>query len=123
MYRVIKRMGKKIGLPPGTPVFVGDKKAEEVKISFIDYDETQFQEREIRNIEECFPFKDTPSVTWINIDGIHDVEVISKVGNHFDLRPLILEDIVHTEQRPKTEDFGHYIFLVLRMLYFFSAIL
>ena len=111
-------MEKKIGLPPGTPVFVGDKKAEEVKISFIDYDETQFQEREIRNIEECFPFKDTPSVTWINIDGIHDVEVISKVGNHFDLHPLILEDIVHTEQRPKTEDFGHYIFLVLRMLYF-----
>ncbi|MFB0509709.1 MAG: magnesium/cobalt transporter CorA, partial [bacterium] len=69
-------------------------------------------------IEECFPFKDKPTVTWINIDGIHKVEVIEKIGNCFNLHPLILEDILNTGQRPKIEDFGEHIFLVLKMLYY-----
>jgi len=55
-------------------------------------------------IEECFPFRDTPSVTWINIDGIHEVENIQKIGKLFELQPLILEDILNTDQRPKTEE-------------------
>ena len=57
-------------------------------------------------------------MTWINIDGIHEVNIIEKIGKHFDLHPLIMEDIVNTEQRPKMEDFGHYVYVVLRMLYF-----
>jgi len=118
MSKFVRRRGKKIGLPPGTPVFVGDKKIEEVKISIIDYDETQFQEKEAKTIEECFPFKETSTVTWINIDGVHQVDVIEKIGKHFDMHPLIMEDIMHTEQRPKMEDFGHYIFIVLKMLYY-----
>jgi magnesium transporter len=69
-------------------------------------------------VEECFPFKDTPTVTWINIDGIHDVNIIEKIGNHFDLHALILEDILHTDQRPKYEDFENYLFVVLKMLYY-----
>lgn len=118
MSRLVRRRGKKIGLPPGTPVFVGEKKIEEAKISILDYDETQFQEKEAKTIEECFPFRETPTVTWINIDGVHNVDIIEKIGSHFDLHPLIMEDIVHTEQRPKMEDFGHYIFIVLKMLYY-----
>jgi len=116
--KLIRKRGKKIGLPPGTPVYVGERKDEKVKISIIDYDETQYQEKEAKTIEECFPFKDSPTVTWINIDGIHEVSIIEKIGKHFDLHPLIMEDIVNTEQRPKMEDFGHYLYVVLRMLYF-----
>ncbi len=118
MGKFIRKRGKKIGLPPGTPVFVGEKKIEKVKISIIDYDEAQFQEREAKTVEECFPFKETPTVTWINIDGVHQVDIIEKIGKHFDLHPLIMEDICHTEQRPKMEDFGHYIYIVLKMLYY-----
>lgn len=118
MSKFVRRRGRKVGLPPGTPVFVGEKKVEEVKISIIDYDETQFQEKEAKSIEECFPFKETPTATWINIDGVHQVDIIEKIGKHFDMHPLIMEDIVHTEQRPKMEDFGHYIFIVLKMLYY-----
>ena len=106
-----------MGLPPGTPVFVGDKKAEAVRITILDYDESRFQEREVKEIEECFPFKDTPTVTWINVDGVHDVEVIQKLGENFGLHPLVLEDIVHTQQRPKMEEFENYIYVVLKMLY------
>lgn len=116
--KLIRKRGKKIGLPPGTPVFVGERKEEEAKISIIDYDETHFQEREAKAIEECFPFKDTPTVTWINIDGIHDVDIIDKLGKHFELHPLIMEDIMNTEQRPKMEDFGNYLYVVLKMLYY-----
>jgi len=116
MPKLIKKAAKKAGLPPGTLVHVGEVKAEKTKISLVDYDETQFQEKEVKTVEECFPFKATPTVTWINIDGVHEVDIIEKLGKHFDLHPLILEDIVHTEQRPKMEDFGSYIFIVLKML-------
>jgi magnesium transporter len=118
MSKLIKKRGKKTGLPPGTPVFVGEKKTEEARISIMDYDETQFQERKAEKIEECFPFKETPTVTWINIDGVHQVDIVEKMGKHFDLHPLIMEDIVNTEQRPKMDDLGHYLFMVLKMLYY-----
>jgi len=117
MPRIFQR-AKKPGLSPGTLIHVGERKVDKPRISFIDYDETQFQEKGVKTIEECFPFKDTPTVTWINITGIHEVDIIEKLGKHFDLHPLILEDIVNTEQRPKMEDFGNYIFIVLKMLYF-----
>jgi magnesium transporter len=118
MVKFIKKRGKKIGLPPGTPVFVGEKKIEKAKITIIDYDEKQFQEKEAKTVEECFPFKDTPTVTWINVDGVHQVDIIEKIGKHFKLHPLIMEDIMNTEQRPKMEDFGPYIYIVLKMLYY-----
>ncbi|MFC1952117.1 magnesium/cobalt transporter CorA [Chloroflexota bacterium] len=116
MRRLTKKRSEKTGLPPGTLIHIGEKKTEKVRIQILDYDETRFEEREVETIEECFPFKETPTVTWINIDGIHNIEIIEKLGNHFGLHPLLLEDIVNTEQRPKMEDHEDYIFVVLRML-------
>ncbi len=116
MPKPVKKSLKKAGLPPGTLVHIGEKKAEIVRITLIDYDKKSFQEKEVSTVEECFPFKATPTVTWINIDGLHQVDIIEKLGKKFDLHPLILEDVLHTEQRPKYEDFDKYIFVVLRML-------
>jgi magnesium transporter len=116
MPRFIKKTSKKAGLPPGTLVHIGERKTETAQITLIDYDETQFTQEQVKTVEECFPFKDKPTVTWINIDGLHDVKIIEKLGSHFNLHPLLLEDILNTEQRPKMEDFGDYIFLVLKML-------
>jgi magnesium transporter len=118
MSRFFKKRTQKIGLPPGTLVHVGEKKVEKTKITIIDYDTEHLEEKVAKTVDECFSFKDKPTVTWINIDGIHEIEIIEKIGNHFDLHPLILEDIVHTEQRPKMEDFEHYIYVVLRLLTF-----
>jgi len=114
MPRLIKKRSRKAGLPPGTLVHIGEQKAEEVKITAIDYDEARFQEREIETVEECFLFKDKPTVTWINVDGIHEVEVLELLGECFGLHPLVLEDILNTDQRPKMEDFSDYIFIVLK---------
>lgn len=108
----------KVGLPPGTLVHIGKKTTEKIKITVIDYDETHIQEKEVKAIKECIPFKDAPTVTWINIDGIHNLDIIQELGAAFDIHPLTLEDIVHTGQRPKIEDFTDYLFLVLKMFYF-----
>jgi magnesium transporter len=116
MQKLIKKRSKKAGLPPGTLVHIGEKKADTPKITIMDYDGTHFQEKEIKTIEECFLFKDTPTVTWINIDGLHRVEILEKLGECYGFHPLVLEDILNTDQRPKVEDYGEYIYIVLKML-------
>ena len=117
MYKLTRKRSEKAGLPPGALVHVGERRVEKVKISIIDYDETNLEEKEAGTIEECFPFKDKSTVTWINIDGLHEVELIEKLGSYFGLHPLLLEDILNTNQRPKMEDFEDYIFFVLKMIY------
>jgi len=116
MLRFIKKISKTSGLPPGALVHVGERKVENIRIRVIDYDEAHIDEREPSSIEECFPYKETPAVTWINIDGLHEVETIKKTGVGFGLHPLVLEDIMNTGQRPKMEDLEEYLFVVLKML-------
>jgi magnesium transporter len=103
-------------LPPGTVVYVGKKKAQKTRIRLIDYNETHIEEKEIKDVEEAFVFTDAPRVTWINIDGLEKVDVIEKIGKHFQLHPLVIEDIASTEQRPKMEDYTEYLYIVLKML-------
>lgn len=114
--KLIKKRSNKAGLSPGSLVFIGEKKAEEVHINIIDYDEHSFNEKETKTVEDCFPFKDKPTVTWINIEGLQDVHIIQKIGDYFNLHPLILEDIVNTDQRPKIEDLNDYLYIVLKMI-------
>lgn len=116
MHKLIKR-STKVGLPPGELVYVGEQKDRKVKITVIDYDEQNVVEKEIQNVEECFPFKEKASITWINIDGIERLDIIEKIDAHFGIHPLVLEDIVNTEQRPKMDEYADYLFIVLKMLY------
>lgn len=118
MPRFFDETPKNIGLPPGTPVHSGEESSQKVRITVIDYDESQFQEREVTEVEECFPFRDKDTVTWINVDGIHDVNIVEKLCTHYGIHPLVIEDIVDTKQRPKMEDFDDYVYIVLKMLTF-----
>ena len=117
MTKFIKKRSRKSGLPPGTLVHIGEKKTEETKIAVIDYNEAGFQEEHFTSIEACFVFKDKLSVTWINIEGLHNTENIQKLGDCYGFHPLVLEDILNTDQRPKMEDFGEYVYVVLKMLH------
>ncbi len=117
MTKLIKRRSKKAGLPPGTLIHIGEKKVEEPKITIFDYDDQHFEEREVKALEECFVFKDKPTVTWINVEGIHQVEMVEKLGECYGFHPLVLEDILNTDQRPKMEVYGDYIYIVLKMFY------
>ena len=116
MPKLIKKRSRKAGLSPGTLIHIGEKKAEKLKITVMDYDEAHFQEKEINTVEECFAFKSAPGVTWINIDGLHQIEILEKLGECYGFHPLVLEDILNTDQRPKMEDYGDYLYIVLRML-------
>jgi magnesium transporter len=114
MLAFFEKLSQKAGLPPGTPVYVGERKAEEVKITVIDYDEENFEAREVQ-AEECEAFREKATITWINVSGLHEVEPIEGLGRKFGIHPLVIEDIVNTEQRPKTEVFDDYIFAVVKM--------
>jgi len=117
MLKLIKKRSDKIGLPPGTLAHIGRTQDRKVNVSVIDYDEEHFEEKVVTSIDECFPFKDNPTVTWINVDGIHDPNIIKSLGDHFGIHPLVLEDIMNTGQRPKLEDFDTFLYVVLKMLY------
>ncbi len=117
MARYLKRVSKKIGLDPGTMVHIGKKDAMAIQIRLFDYDAGHYEERPVTTFDDLKPYKDKPTVTWLNVDGLHDVETIAKIGEIFGIDPLVLEDIVNTAQRPKMEDFGDYLFIVFKMIY------
>jgi len=94
-----------------------EKKKEEAIITVITYNEQEYEEKELKNIEECFPFSHKSGVTWLNIDGIKDTTLIEEVGNYLGLHHLLIEDIANTGQRPKIEDFEDYLFIILKMIY------
>lgn len=113
--RIIRPKPKKVGLPPGTLIYTGEKPEQPIKISVVDYLGDSYEEKEVKEIEEVFSLKETESISWINIDGIHNIGLIEKIGKQFDIHSLVLEDILHTTQRPKLEEYDNHIFIVLRM--------
>jgi len=114
--QLFKKVAKTVGLPPGSIIPSEEAREGKIKISIIDYDEKNFQEKEVQNVEECFPFKDRPTVTWINVDGVYDANIIDKIGTRYGIHPLTLEDIVAIVQRPKMEEYDNYLFVVLKMI-------
>jgi len=116
MANLIKKRSRKSGLPPGSLVHIGERKIRTPKISIIDYDEATLREERSKKIEECFVFKERPTITWVNIDGLHQTEMLEALGNCYGFHPLVLEDILNTDQRPKIEDYGDYLYIVLRSL-------
>ena len=106
----------KSGLPPGSMVYIGEDRSEEPVITVFDY-----------NIEAVHAYQDVPisdlaqylksdSVTWINLNGVHKVEVVKEICEQFGVHPLTQEDLVNTTQRAKLEEFDGYLYLVLKMI-------
>lgn len=117
MPRFYKKVSTKIGLPPGTLVHVGDRAPAKTRIQLFEYSEEYLKEEKIENIERCFPSRDNAYVSWINMDGLGQIDLIEKIDDHFGIHPLVLEDIVSTGQRPKLEEYDNYIYIVIKMLY------
>ncbi len=110
------RRSKKVGLPPGTPVHIGDAVHAGTIISVIDYDQSAAREQQFDSAEGLARYKGSPTPTWINIDSIQDLSILRRLGDDYGLHPLVLEDIANTEQRPKLEDYRDYLYIVLKML-------
>jgi magnesium transporter len=114
--REVFRQGNKAGLPPGTPVFVGERKQDVVRISIMNYSSEDIEEIHDATLDDCMRVRDSSTIAWINVNGIHDVNAIQTLANLFGLHPLTTEDISNTHQRPKAEEFDDYIFFALKML-------
>lgn len=113
---------RKVGLPPGSPVYTGDLSSSETKINLVFYDKANVENKEISNVrleEECCPYLDRKQgITWINVTGLHDVDTINRIATLLCLHPLVIEDILNTTQRPKAEDYEGYLYIDLRMLFY-----
>jgi magnesium transporter len=114
---VVRKRSIKAGLPPGTLIHIGRRHAEKAKILLCEYGESHFQEREIGSLEKILPLSDGTAVAWIHIDGLQEIPLLEQIGSAFGLHPLILEDILNTEQRPKSEDHGDYLYIVLKLFH------
>jgi magnesium transporter len=110
------RLSKKTGLAPGSVVYVGVQRTEDVVIDVIEYSAEEHREWRAAKLEDVFRLRDDVSLSWINVSGVHNVEVIEKLGNHFGLHPLLQEDLANTGQRPKIEDAGEVMCIILKML-------
>jgi len=112
----LSNISEKAGMPPGSLVHVGDALEAESRISVIDYSKETIEEQSIQSIGEILPFKDTDTVTWVNVEGLKDVEIIDSVGRILNIHTLVLEDILNTHQRPKFEEHDDYLYIVLKGL-------
>lgn len=118
MVEKVKKRSAKAGLPPGVLVHVGTQKVTASRVRILDYDERGAREKNEALLDDCLSFRDRETVTWIDIEGLQDVGLLEGLGHCYGLHPLILEDILNTDQRPKTDDMGDYLYVVLKMLDF-----
>jgi magnesium transporter len=116
MKRFFRKPGS-VGHAPGTLVTTEKVDRQPLKLTLFEYgSEMPAVERQVQTVSECFPFDPQSPVTWLNVDGSPQVEILEEIGNRLNIHPLALEDIFDTSQRPKMEDFDHYLFIELNML-------
>ena len=102
---------------PGNPIFIGNQKQENTRIRLIAYNDTSFEEIEVKTLDNIVSYTQKYKNVWINIDGLHNVEIIKNIGTLFNLHTLIIEDIVHTGQIPKVNIEDEYIFTIIKMMF------
>ena len=116
MTRFSSNIAHKVGLPPGSLVHVGNISDTATTVTLFDYTKEHLVEKQVHSIEEILEHKDTDTVTWVNFEGLSNVEFIEHIGRRFGIHQLVLEDILNTHQRPKFEEYEDYLYIVLKSL-------
>jgi magnesium transporter len=116
MLKLVKTSSRKAGLPPGSPIFIGEKVTKKFGLDMVDYDTDNLSFSTPIRLDEFHRLKETLSNTWIRVHGLHDAEAVDRFCLSFSLHPLTIEDILHTSQRPKTDHYDDYLFLVLNLI-------
>lgn len=116
MPRFHKKRSVSRGTQPGSLILIGQKKQEKVRIRVMKYNTDDLIERECSSLEEAFSFIDDNGIAWINVDGLHDPELISGIGSRFNISPLLLEDFMNTDHRPKFEEQEDQLFIIAKLL-------
>ncbi len=118
MSHIFKRRKKKSSSLPGTLEYTGERIEVPTKINLIKYNEQKILEEEIKSPEDYSTIIDEKSISWINIDGFQQLGIIAKIGSFYKIHPLVLEDILNVNQRPKIELFDNYICIILKLIEF-----
>jgi len=105
---------RKAGLPPGSLVHVGEVRETATHISIVDYNKDIIEEQSVESVAQILQCRERDTVTWVNIEGLGNVELIAAIGEQFNIHPLVLEDILNTHQRPKLEEYEDYLYCVLK---------
>lgn len=102
------------GSIPGT--IIVDANAPPPKIVLIDYSPIEAISKEVETPEDCIPYLDTESVSWVDVRGLGSEDILQRLGQVFELHPLVLEDIVNVPERPKVEDYEDQLVIIARMV-------
>jgi magnesium transporter len=117
--RYVSQRSRKAGLPPGSLVYIGhNTQPTSARITVMEFSADHFEERVIQHPDELLTLKPAPTVTWVNVDGVHQEGLLAELGQIFKLHPLLLEDVLNTEQRPKCEQTQQHVYIILKMFDF-----
>ncbi|MDW7692830.1 magnesium/cobalt transporter CorA [Flammeovirgaceae bacterium SG7u.111] len=116
MARFINKRKEDIGLSPDALLFRGEQKVMDIRLRLIDFDPNGFEEAELKAISSVAEFQKKDTVTWLNIDGLHDVELMKEVAEMFELDHLILSDVMNTGARPAVSEYPNCIYVSIKMI-------
>ncbi len=118
MPRFIKAKKEEIGMSPEAFIFRGNKKMDSVFMRLLDYNNEKLEEIVINDLKKAVKYKDTETTTWLNIDGIHDSELMRKISEYFNLNALVVSEVMNPHARPKFLDYDNFIYISVRMIQF-----
>lgn len=116
MARIYQHSRNKLAQAPGAAQFAGVRKVDTPRLTYMDYSVDHLDENADAQLADCLPLRERASTSWINLYGLHDPELVVQISDLLDVHPLVREDILHTNQRPKLEDFESYLYIVCRMV-------
>ncbi len=116
-----KLRSQKVGMAPGALVHVGERRTDRPEITLIEFDADALLEKRFKSVAESREYSRGKGTLWLNVHGLHEPEVMAEVGRRFNLHPLVLEDILNTDQRPKIDDYGDYLYIVARFFEYDTA--
>ncbi|MBU4432473.1 magnesium/cobalt transporter CorA, partial [Patescibacteria group bacterium] len=117
----VSRATKAAGSSPDTISYIGEERSEAIRMKIMNYDKVGFSEHALGRVRDIAKYSKKSNTNWINVSGIHDVEILKEIGQMFEIHPLTLEDIANSTQRPKIEDHKKYLFIVLKVAYIDEA--
>lgn len=116
MARFVKKGKQEIGLAPDDLLFRGRQKVSEVVLRIIDFDENTLEEDAVKLVRDVLKYKEKDTVTWLNVDGLHNAAIMREIAETFDLDTLVLAEVMHTQARPRVIEYDNCILISIKMM-------
>ena len=116
MNRFIKKNKNEIGLSPDDLIFRGQKKTDTILLRIIDFDAAKLTENVVKTVKEVSEFKHTNTVTWVNIDGLHNTALMQEITTAFNFDTLVMAEVLNTEARPRVIEYDNCTLITIKML-------